>query len=374
MHRIRDSLLSPSPKGFPYIGELDSISHDQQDVRLSLARGEFEEVRGAAFYNRTGIVTNRYCNSGDGVDSLEGYTRNIWYSYFQLSLHASPETPEHDHLVLDILRIQGMGPLTRPVRGHFGIDIARMTEGTVWNDLPFLVTDMTDFWINNCRPLSGTQRLNFASYLAKLASTRVCKDRMCQVALIIFRCTFEERKELRTNEDKDEKNPRRSMWSLNIMHLLPAAHAWLKEASHNLMQLSEVSWNDCPSTIGQGGPCFLDSELGKRSPTGFRPWRWIYWLKRLHEIREAAKDASQKHLEGLATEAIEFMPSGAQALNSDIVMVFKTAGHLIYEDKHLLPLKKLAEGEEPFPPHFIDGDESEEGEETKKTEEINHGN
>lgn len=209
---------------------------------------------------------------------------------------------------------------------------------------------MTDFWINNCRPLSGTQRLNFASYLAKLASTRVCKDRMCQVALIIFRCTFEERKELRTNEDKDEKNPRRSMWSLNIMHLLPAAHAWLKEASHNLMQLSEVSWNDCPSTIGQGGPCFLDSELGKRSPTGFRPWRWIYWLKRLHEIREAAKDASQKHLEGLATEAIELMPSGAQALNSDIVMVFKTAGHLIYEDKHLLPLKKLAEGEEPFPP------------------------
>ncbi|KAK4869248.1 hypothetical protein LT330_006248 [Penicillium expansum] len=308
MHRIRDSLLSPSPKGFPYIGELDSISHDQQDVWLSLARGEFEEVRGAAFYNRTGIITNRYCNSGDGVDSLEGYTRDIWYSYFQLSLHASPETPEHDHLVLDILRIQGMGPLTRP-------------------------------------------RLNFASYLAKLASTRVCKDRMCQVALIIFRCTFEERKELRTNEDKDEKNPRRSMWSLNIMHLLPAAHAWLKEASHNLMQLSEVSWNDCPSTIGQGGPCFLDSELGKRSPTGFRPWRWIYWLKRLHEIREAAKDASQKHLEGLATEAIELMPSGAQALNSDIVMA-----------------KNLS------PPHFIDGDESEEGEETKKTEEINHGN
>jgi hypothetical protein len=33
--------------------------------------------------------------------------------------------------------------------------IARLTEGTLWNDLPFLVTDMTDLWINNCGPMSG---------------------------------------------------------------------------------------------------------------------------------------------------------------------------------------------------------------------------
>ncbi|KGO71453.1 hypothetical protein PITC_051380 [Penicillium italicum] len=105
MYRIRDSLLSPSLKGFPYIGELDSVSYSQEDVRQCLARGEFKEVRGAAFYNRTGIVSDRYCNCGDGVDSLEGYTRDIWYIYFQLSLHTSYETPEYDRLVLDIIRI-----------------------------------------------------------------------------------------------------------------------------------------------------------------------------------------------------------------------------------------------------------------------------
>lgn len=44
---------------------------------------------------------------------------------------------------------------------------------------------MTDFWINNCGPMSETQRLNFASYLVKVASTCICKDRMCQVALVI---------------------------------------------------------------------------------------------------------------------------------------------------------------------------------------------
>ncbi|CAI7669365.1 unnamed protein product [Penicillium crustosum] len=310
MHRLRDSLLSPSPKGFPDIGELDSVSHNRQDTRESLARGEFQEVHAAARYNRTWI----------------------------LSLHASHETFEHDRLVLDIIRIQGMGPLTRTVKGIYEIDIARTTEGTIWNDLPFLVTDMTDFWINNCGPMSGTQRLNFASFLAKLASTRVCKDRICQVALVIFRCAFEQRQEILPSEDKDEEDSHRSMGSLELRHLLPAANAWFKEASHNIMQLSEVSWNYCPSAIGQGGPSLLESELGKRSPTGFTLWRWMYWLKRLNEIEEEAKRAGEKRLE-YANEAIHFMVTGAEERNSDILRVFKTAGDSISEDKHFLPLK-----------------------------------
>ncbi|CAG8068347.1 hypothetical protein DTO013E5_9886 [Penicillium roqueforti] len=370
MHRLRDSLLSPSPKGFPVIGEADTVSHSQQDVRQSLARGEFREVRGAAFFSRTWIVTDRYCNVKDGVDSLEGYVREIWYMYYHLSLHTSHETPEHDSLVLDILRIQGKGPLTRPVKGNYGIDIARLTEGTLWNDLPFLVTDMTDLWINNCGPMSGTQRLNFASFLAKLASTRVCKDRMCQVALVLFRCAFEERQELRTSEDQDNEDPGRSMGSLELMHLLPSVQAWFVEARYNFLQLSEVSWNDCPSTIGQGGPCFIESDFGKRcSPTGFTPWRWMYWLKRLHEIQDAAKDAGEKRLKQCAVEAISRMLMDVKERNSDILRVFKDAGDLIYEDKHLVSLKRIVEGEGPFFPENEDGEESEKTEGKEKLEE-----
>ncbi|CDM32944.1 unnamed protein product [Penicillium roqueforti FM164] len=88
-------------------------------------------MRGTARFNRTWIVTSRYCQVGDGVDSLELYVRHIWYMYYQLGLYTSHETPEHDRLVLDILRIQGKGPLTRPGKGVYGIDIARMTEGTL---------------------------------------------------------------------------------------------------------------------------------------------------------------------------------------------------------------------------------------------------
>ncbi|KAL2060374.1 hypothetical protein VTL71DRAFT_9769 [Oculimacula yallundae] len=147
MHHLRDALLNPAPKGFQDVNMSASTAFDQQDVRECVARGEFDEVRGAAFYNRTWIVTNRYCVVGDAVDSLESHLHSLWHIYYQLGRHTSHEKPEQDRLVLDILRIQGLGPLTRPVSGLYGVDIARIVQGTLWNDLPFLVTDMTDFWI-----------------------------------------------------------------------------------------------------------------------------------------------------------------------------------------------------------------------------------
>lgn len=339
MHRYRDSLLGPSPKGPPELTMLDHTTLDQQDVCESIARGESDEVRGAAFYNRTSIVSERYSRLGDGVDSLEGYLHSLWHMYYQLSRHASHETPEQDRLVLDILRIQGLGPLTRPASGNYGIHIARTVEGTLWNDLPYLVTDMTHFWIQNCATMSGAQRLNCATFLAKLASTRVSKDRMCQIALVLFRSTFEEVRELRILEGADEEDSHRSIRDLDIAQLLPAACAWAKEAGHNLIQLSDVYWNDCPSTIGQGGQNFVDSDLGKRSPTGFTPWRWMYWLKRLHEIRDEATEAKDQQLEEKATDAIDYMVDSVKERSYGILKAYQDGGSALQEDKHLLCLK-----------------------------------
>lgn len=308
-----------------------------------LGGGEIDEVRGAAFYNRTPIISNRYCSTGDSVDSLEGYLHSLWHMYYQLGRHTSHETTDQDRLVLDIVRIQGQGPLTRPVPGLYGVDIARTVKGTLWNDLPFLATDMTDFWINNCAPMSGTQRLNFATFLAKLASTRVSKDRICQIALVPFRSTFEDRRELRYSEEPDEEQKSRKIDHLDITNLLPAAYAWFKEAGYNPIQLSDVCWNDCPSTIGQGGQWFIESELGKRSPAGFTPWRWMYWLKRLHEIRHEAKEVNEKRLEQYATDAIELMVNQANDRNSGILRAYRDGGDALHQEKHLLCLQKKFE-------------------------------
>ncbi|CAE7194696.1 hypothetical protein CFE70_007434 [Pyrenophora teres f. teres 0-1] len=342
MHYLRDSLLSPVPKGPSDITKPDEAANDRQAVRDSIARGEFDNVRDAAFYNRTWIISERYCN-GDGVDSLEGYLHSTWYMYYQLSLHTSYETNAHDRLVLDIVRIQGLGPLTRPVSGNYGIDIARTIEGTLWNDLPFLVTDMTGFWTNDCAILSAAQRLNLSSFVAKLASSRVAKDRFCQIALLLFRSTFEETRCLCSPETSDEvasneENTRRTMRDLSLAELLPAACVWIKEAKYNIMQLSDVFWNDCPSTVGQGGPNFIESDLGKRSPTGFTPWRWMYWLKRLHEIRDEAKEANEARLVEYAEDAIERMVSGVKERSSDILRAYKDGGEVVLQDKHLVCL------------------------------------
>ncbi|KGO72074.1 Protein of unknown function DUF3632 [Penicillium italicum] len=347
MYHLRDSLLSSLPRDAPSTVTGDYARRDQESTRQSIARGEFNEVRDVAFSNRTWIVTSRYCDIGDGVDSLEFHIHSLWYMYYELGRNISSESPEHDGIVLDILRIQGMGPLTRPARGVNGIDIARTVDGALWNDLPFLAGDMADFWVKNGASMSGTHRLNFATFLAKIASTRAAKDRLCQVALLIFRDLFESCQALRTGEETDEEDLNRGIKQLEVFHLLPAAVAWLKIASHNLLLLSEVYWNDCPSDISKGGEMFLKSELGQRSPTGFSPWRYMFWLKRLHEIQEETRQANEKALEELATDGIEYMVNTIRSRNSEILRAYKNGGDALHQDKHLSCLKPLAGIEEP---------------------------
>lgn len=342
MYHRRDSLLSSQPRDTPSTATIDHARSDKEGTRHATAQGQFSELRDMAFHNRTWIVTIRYCDIGDGVDSLESYIHSLWYIYYELGRNISSESPEHEGIVLDILRIQGMGPLIRPARGAYGIDIARTVDGTLWNDLPFLVGDMTDFWINHAASMSGAHRLNFATFLAKLASTRVAKDRLCQIALLIFRPLFESTKVLRSGEQSDEEDLDRTTHRLEVFHLLPAAVAWLKIAGHNILLLSDLYWNDCPSHIGKCGEKFLESELGQRSPTGFSPWRYMFWLKRLHEIQDEAKEANEKALEELATDGIEYTTTIIQQRNVEILRVYKNGGDALHQDKHLSCLKPLA--------------------------------
>ena len=186
MHELRDSLLGALPRGSPSVTTSDHGRRDRESTRQSIARGEFQDIRDTAFSNRTWFITSRYCDVGDGIDTLEGYIHCLWYMYYELGRNISSESPEHEGVVLDILRIQGMGPLTRSAPGLYGLDIARTADGTLWNDLPFFVDDMTDLWVNNGGVMSGKHRLNFSTFLANLASTRVAKDRLCQIALLVF--------------------------------------------------------------------------------------------------------------------------------------------------------------------------------------------
>ncbi|KAF4995277.1 hypothetical protein FGRMN_5242 [Fusarium graminum] len=342
MNDLREALLDPFPN---WIGDRtlsQTMAIEEEDVRQAAARGELAEARGMALFNRTWIISDRFCSVGDGVDSLVGYLHTIWHVYYQISRFTSHETSDHDRLVLDIIRIQGLGGLTRPASGNYGIDVARTADGTLWNDLPFMVTDMTKLWVDNCATLSGTQRLNVSSFLAKLASTRISKDRLCQIALIVLRSALEDdRRDLGSVADADDEDKSRTMADLIIAQLLPSAAIWIEEANYTLIELSDKFWSDCPSSIGQGGPLFVQSELGKRCPNGFNPWRWMFWLKRLHEIRDQAKEADESRLEEYATEAIDQMVSRVEERNSEILRAFKDGDEELHKDPHLSCLEAL---------------------------------
>ncbi|KAF2625688.1 hypothetical protein BU25DRAFT_449780 [Macroventuria anomochaeta] len=126
---------------------------------------------------------------------------------------------------------------------------------------------------------------------AKLASSCVSENRMCQIAVILFRSRFEGGQGIRTTDKPDDEGTHRSISSLDFVHLIPAACEWIKIAGHDLVLLLNVYWNDFPSRIGAGGSVFAESKFGKRAATGFTPWRWMYWLKSLYEIQDEAKEA-----------------------------------------------------------------------------------
>ncbi|KGO45079.1 Protein of unknown function DUF3632 [Penicillium expansum] len=333
-------LLKDSPRDTPHAFAVNTPS-DLAGVEEAARAGDFDVLRSVT-YNRVWYMGQSYCASRESIDSCEPTLHSLWYVYCQCAKHVSYESFEQDKWILDILRTRGRGPLTRPAPGG-GIDIARTTNGTVWNDLPFLATDMTEFWINNCAEMDSKQRLNAATFLAKLASTRVANDQLCQIALLLFRETFEAERPLGSSNESDaeKEDSQRSIDFLRIASLLPSACAWIREAGQNLILLSDFSWNDCShSTIATCGFIFTQSELGQRAPSGFSPWRWLYWLKRLHQIADEASKADEMILAEQAAQAIDIMLSNVKERNSRIVRVFEAAGDAVTQDKDFMGLKK----------------------------------
>lgn len=306
----------------------DELANDMAQSRAAVARGELHDLRGVAFHNRVWIITYRFYRTGSGLASVKGLLHSLWYMYFQLGRYTSSKSFDQDGLALDIVRIQ-----------------ARV--GDLWNDMPLLVSDMTGFWVNEFSSLSGVQRLNLASFVAKLVSARVASDGLSVIGLALFRDALEQERNLgRSGEANDEDDARRQPEDFTIAQLLPAVHAWIKAADCILIQLSECSWTGAPdSTLGQGGPMFrqwlAQTQPSSTATSGFSAWRWMFWLKRLHQIQDAAKEAKDESLEECVQHAIEMMVSSTEERNSLIIDVYQNGGDILRRDEHLACLKDL---------------------------------
>lgn len=305
----------------------ESLATAKAEALADAASGELADLRGVAFYNRTWFITCRFTQAGESVESLKNQFHELWYMYYQLARFTSSESPEQDRLALDIVRILG--------------------RGEPWTEMPFFASDMLELWKESFAVLSSTHRVNVASFMAKLVAAKVAFDQLSGIALTLLHDTLEEERALGSTEeaDSDEEDAKRHLDQLTIAQMLPCLHRWIKDTDHTLVELSNCSGNDVSSTaaLGQaGGPLLHQWLLETRSlsSAGFSPWRFMFWIKRLLQIREAARAADDEALEECARHAAEMMVTRvAERQSTYIINAYENGGEVLQSDEHLACLK-----------------------------------
>jgi len=232
-------------------------------------------------------------------------------------VNISEDSPAADRLALQIVQMREQGPLVRDSPKGDVIE-ATTSDGRLWADLPFLVSDMAQYWVQDHAAMSSPQRLRFAKFLAKLASAGVGgDDGLCtSIALRAFRQALEMPRPLGTLADQDQvEDASRSEADLSVAALLPSVNVWFSWAGLKLIQLCEAekAHPPGPATQGKYGPGPLVGSAGTaesvddRGPVGFSIRRWLFWLTRLENLAGSFREAGEDALAAFATGTMDNM-------------------------------------------------------------------
>lgn len=243
----------------------------------------------------------RYSRSKKEGGEFEVDLHDLWFIFYQAAKNTVPESHMHDRLVLQIIQARELGPLRRGKTSD--LNIATTSDGVIWTGLPFLATDMVQFWSQDWAGMSPSQRLGFATFLAKLASVGVCNNKLCIAALTILHDALETRRPLGKWGESNAEHPISASNDVTIAELLPSVNLWLYHAGNKLIQLAEDMWESDAGTGLVGELLREDASRGALSG-GFSPERWIFWLKRLQQIRREAYGAGDAHLAEYATKMV----------------------------------------------------------------------
>ena len=239
-------------------------------------------------------VSLRYTRSRGSIDLFELDMHDLWHLYYHTSMNIGHDRVEQDRLIVQILSARELGVLARQNENEATRQEAVTKDGTIWKDLPFLVGDLTKYWITG--KMTINQRTNYASFLAKLSAAGVGNDKLCGCALIVLRDALETlRPTLKGNAgapgipDNDENEDKQwTIESLSVAELLPIANMWLFKAGNKLVELSEKSANFFPNDLGKLGE--LARAGGVPDSVGFSPQRWLFWYQRLQTLETETAD------------------------------------------------------------------------------------
>ncbi|RYP13169.1 hypothetical protein DL767_010862 [Monosporascus sp. MG133] len=272
-------------------------------------------------------INLRYIRSPGPIEPFEWDLHDLWHTYYQASMNISAQHPAQDRLAFQIVQLQQQGALRRPGSTGGGEEVAITADGRLWDDLPFLAQDMMRFWVSGYPTMSASQRLNFAQFLAKLASAGLARDRLCDIGLYILRDTLETNRPLGSLGAQAEENTERKADEMCIAALLPCANAWLLNASRKLIELSDGNWNNCDPPVSEPGE-LLRGDLASHMPAlGFNPQRWLYWLRRLQELTHEASAVGKDDLAAFAKRVADNMVLTLEETQSPMNQLLSQDGH-----------------------------------------------
>lgn len=276
---------------------------DEARARAGDARGLWTSANGTISHLSSHFVTR------PNVDFSGGWTfqlQNLWHLYYVTGKYCSEEAVAP--AVLQLIETSQRGLLARNQIGSSGaVEVEHapvvvrvgnhIIHQYLWQDLPFLVPDMTSYWIQDCARMSCSQRVRISSFWASLvaASSASWSYGLCRIALMVLRDTLETQRLLvRAGVEpggEDSENTGRTVDMLTIADLLLAANAWLERAGARITQLCEAGDDNAttrltipvPEEVSLPGP--LAQAAGIQAvPGGFSSQRWFFWLQRLDEI------------------------------------------------------------------------------------------
>ena len=221
------------------------------------------------------FFTKRRLNS----ERIEAYLHDLWSFVIKTAMITPANGPAQKSVVAELVNARDRGSLSSN---------AMTADGNIWKDLPFLVMDVSKYYLDNWMGLKKEERLNLAAFTARLVKEDEKAYNLELCALLVFRETFETRREHGSD--------------ISVAELLPAAVAWFDIAGPALVEFVR----DSPSNWAPGVMEARLSAVGELALeagmiSSFNSRRWNFWKRRLDhlssigdkEIKEQARKAKE---------------------------------------------------------------------------------
>lgn len=314
-----------TPEIFPeeWVEGMDMKAYSRRQVETMGRVDRDENTLWKSVISQRIMVNQMYQSGYWTVNALHDQLQDLWFEYYVAGKSISGDSPAQDRLVIRLIQTQSMGSLANDKSPTVAIDVARTVDGVLWTDLPYLATDMRELWTANCPVMAAYERANLSSFLAKLASLRLCNDQLCTVALMVLRDALEISRPLGEDKACHEKSSEGTVADLTVKDLLPSACAWLEGAGGRIIQLADLGWHDCMDEIAAPGSLYKEENPVDTVLPGFSVGRWMFWFRRLSAIES---EANRVDLGDMIAQAKRFMMMHIRETNSGVIAVLEASG------------------------------------------------